>query len=242
MSTFEEYAARAALFAREIRESAPNVFEFTESAVKAATALCAPGELFAKITPLVRAPFPQFAIRTPKEFFIVKEGSDGNFFEVMTCTGPCALNFVFSVDDAGFNFGALQKDSKKMVMAFPEGPELRAVGEHIVLLIAYLNCPKLLELEVVDHFRLNARRRREGKPEKPSFTRVRPNHTVREYLSGRPPAIAGEMPEHWVRGHWRVVWCGPKNQPQRPEPRWVLPFKRGNPEHGTKNPNYLVQG
>jgi len=225
-------------------------FELTNSGAKGMLALIEPGQPLSKIALLAVPPYPDFVFRLPAFSLVIRcqelyAGSGLYRVDAAKADEDSLVSFELSfdgesarmtpLDSSGSKFDAAELPTRARELAF-------SLADTTLRFMAYLSCPKLIELEVLDFSKLNKKRELAGKPAKPSVTVVRPSLLVREYLSGKPPSGGGDMPEHWVRGHWRHVWCGPKDQPQRPEPRWILPFTRGNPENGTKPPNYLVKG
>lgn len=229
----------------ESHEPDEAVIKFTPEACLAANAFIPDGHPVQAVLPLLKLPYPKIRFEFGDNAFIVEGEATSNGFWC-AWTRPEFSKPVFSAFEVrpdGFYTLALWRNpaapSEAMVVANEE--QAGTIRGSLIRLLAYFNCPQLLELEVVEFSRLNKKRRKLGRPEKPAYTVVRPSRVVREYLSGKPPGGSGEMPKHWVRGHWRIVWCGPKDQPQRPEPRWVLPFTRGNPDNGTRKSRYLVK-
>jgi hypothetical protein len=214
-------------------------FQFAPQVAKAVQRMF-DGAAVGDVAPLLKAPFPRCEFLLPVGVIFGlwdEEGERGCRVKGYdTRTGIGGRDLWFQVREDG---ALVVRTADGMASA----EEAREVGVFCKYL-AYLNCPKLLTTRTEEYSRQNRKLAKLKRPARANRTVVEPSQEMIRYLAGARPESAecGTTLHHPVRGHWRVVWCGPKDQPQRPEPRWIAPFTRGNPEHGTKTASYLVKG
>lgn len=215
-------------------------FELTPRAAKAADEMFT-GALVDQIAPLLRAPFPRCEFLFPNGivFGLWADGAlDGSGYLLKYYSGSQKVgsrDLRVRTVEGGLSITSYETGANAT-------PNERAAVGVFCKYLAFINCPKLLDTVVVDYAKQNRRLAKVGKPARAPRTQILPSALMIRYLDRDKGPPSGDTLEHPVRGHWRTVWCGPKNQLQRPEPRFIEPFMRGNPERGTKSASYLVKG
>lgn len=107
--------------------------------------------------------------------------------------------------------------------------------------LALLNAPNLRDGERVNMAKVNKRRVPAGKLALSDYTILRPTYATSEWVAANKAAERAPAREHWVKGHLHTYWTGSKLlEQQKPVIKLLAPFKRGNPERGSKPQRYVV--
>lgn len=209
-------------------------YEFTRGAVDAANALM----FVDKSIQLVRLPFPEMQVHIPHHNtrigLIEMEGR------------PELIQIDWRVrDDVRNGLGAMRVDVDGVELQEYVGPEnyYKLRNEHFhgaIRLLAFLNMRGMTEVIEVDNTRLNVKRVKLGRDPIPNRTVVRPSAIVKQYLQWLDAKAKGEMPEHWVGGHFHHYWHGPRSA-QELRLHWIAPYQKGDAANGVRDPNYVVR-
>lgn len=228
-------------------------FVFTHTAINASVEMIPPNTQVAKWERLAFAPFPLFQFACPELGWEIEaeQQDDGSFVVLFVLTKSANYDpqttYVMWVRFADGLIKTQTVTKDHQVNA--DLSRLKAVaaddknGKALVALffrtLAFLNCPKLVETREVSMAKVNKKRAGTGKPLLPDYIDVRPSALVKSYTAWLKEDRA-QVGEHMVRAHWQIYWCGPKDQPQRPEPRLRAPFKRGDPDNPLPEKEYRV--
>lgn len=109
--------------------------------------------------------------------------------------------------------------------------------EHTLFSLAFINSPNLHAAEAVDMSKVNRKRRGTGKHQLANYTVIRPNSETKKWLRDNEKPPEG-VAEHWVKAHPHTYLTGPGRT--KAVVKLLAPFKRGNPEFGTREQRYRV--
>lgn len=109
----------------------------------------------------------------------------------------------------------------------------------ITCLVALLNAPECSEREEVDFSRLNKSRRRMGRAERTSYTKIKLTQQMKDWIKcGGEKNYVDEHGRHMVRRHPHTYLVGEGRQ--KVMIKWVGPYHRGNKAKGSKEPGYAL--
>lgn len=212
-------------------------YTITDAAVKAATELF-PGDTVNKALDLFILPFDRVY------FKFQFHGREMHLLATQLETGILVTHH----DPSGGPNPSYQVDvsSGQAEITRVDGQNISPVEHERIslfgIVVCYLQCPDMLEVVVADWRKLNKKRARLGRPPKTPPTVIKPSREMTLYLDSISTREPGEVQQHPVARHPHLYHYGKRGEPRTSRYRWVGPYMRGNPEHGTKTASYLVKG